>query len=74
MLIVYDYFADWIKYEEYDDDLKEKEVILEWFTRNQFENLASISYDHQEISTRFQDWLSNHEDEEACKLVEKITV
>lgn len=74
MIQIYEYFVEWIEYEDEDKDLEEKEEILGWFTKNKFENLVSSSYDHQEISTRFQDWLQDHEDEEARKLLEKITV
>lgn len=71
MVPLYNYFTEWIGGEH---DIDSEEEIVVWLTKNMFENLVNFTYAYQEISTRFQNWLQDHEDEEARELFEKITV
>lgn len=71
MVPLYNYFMEWIGGEH---DLDNEEEIVVWLTKNRFENLVNFTYAYEEISTRFQKWLQDHEHEEARDLFEKITV
>lgn len=71
MVPLYNYFMEWIGGEH---DIDNEEEIVVWLTKNRFENLVDFTYMYQEISSRFQNWLQDHENEEAHELFEKITV